>query len=402
MTETEGISSADTENPIDKPLAIAVSVIMAVVGIAVFMGIPVIVGAMTEGYGLSESEAGYITSMDLAGGTLSSLLVSALVARVNRRRLLFAGLLVAALFNVVTALVQDYSLLMVARLLAGFGGGVVYATGIALLAGTLHTGRNFSILLFAQVSVGGVELFFIPKLAASLGVEAIFAVIALAFLLSILLVPLVPSSRQAEQKVSTSEVGAGHSSAAPWLCLLAVFFFYLCVGSFWTYCERLGVDAGIDSNAIANYLTLGNLLSLLGCGLAYWLSERVGQARPLLFALASICLACLLLSGELSVSVYMFGLLAFFLFWNFTDIFQLGTLSELDHSGRYVAMVPAFQSVGSTLGPMGAAWLLGRGMNLSEILLFDAAAAALAFCCFLALFALVRKRGISAERQSVT
>ncbi len=391
MTEAPALSPAALK-PVDRPVAIAAYVTLSVVGAVVFNGMPVIVGALADGYGFSESEAGYLTTMDLAGGVLASLLVSFLVTRVNRRQLVLVGFLLAVLLNGVAAFVQDYSTLMAIRLIAGLGSGVVYAMSIALLAGTHHLSRNFSILLFAQVSASALELFFFPKLAASFGTGSIFAITALASALSMSLLPFIPVDRgSTERGENIAEAVDTGVPLAPWWCLLAIFFFYLCVGSFWAYCERLGVGAGLDGDSVSVSLALGNLFSLIGCGLAYWLSQRFGQARPLLIALAFVGAACVLLSGEVTPFIYVLGTYTYFLFWNLIDIYQLGSLSELDHSGRFAALVPAFQGVGLTLGPAGSAWLLDNGLNLSEIVLLDAATTAVAFICFLMAFSQVRR-----------
>lgn len=134
------------------------------------------------------------------------------------------------------------------------------------------------------------------------------------------------------------------------------------------------------------------MLALLGCIIAFWLSDRVGQARPLLVGLACMSFIFALLSADISAKIYLVGMLMFFLLWNFIDIFQLGTLSEIDHSGHYAALAPAFQSVGTALGPALSGWLLGSGWGLSDIMSLDSVTAFVAMLAFVWVFLLHFKR----------
>ena len=61
--------------------------------------------------------------------------------------------------------------------------------------------------------------------------------------------------------------------------------------------------------------------------------------------------------------------------WNGVDIFQLGTLSNIDNSGRFCAPVPAAQGLGQTIGPSLAGYMVGLGFGYDAIMNLCAAAA---------------------------
>ena len=83
----------------DSPLAIAAAVIVSFVGNGVFIGLPVIVGAMADSLGFNEEELGYIASAETGGLLVAALLTSALITRVNRRYLAVFGIVLAACAN---------------------------------------------------------------------------------------------------------------------------------------------------------------------------------------------------------------------------------------------------------------------------------------------------------------
>jgi len=370
----------------DNPKEIWTAILMGVVGLSAFLGMPVIVGALVEGYGLSEGQVGYHSATGMAGGIVAAILVSVLINRANRRTLLLAGLIIGIVSNALSALTSDFNQLLALAFASGIGGGMIYSLGIALLAGTEHTGKNFSILLFAQGVFGGIELFFLPQIAEVFSTAGVFMALAMAFVLMLPLVGFIGKHSQLKEEALEQDNPLPSNKLAPWLALLSVFFFYIAVGSFWTYVERLGVSAKLNSDTITSALTIGNLLALIGCMAAYWLSERVGQAKPLLVGLACLAITFSVLGQNINEAIYLISMFTFFLLWNFIDIFQLGTLSQIGHSGRHVALVPAFQSIGTAIGPALSGALLANGWSLSGIMMLDSITTLIAFILFILVF----------------
>jgi len=68
-------------------------------------------------------------------------------------------------------------------------------------------------------------------------------------------------------------------------------------------------------------------------------------------------------------------LMIYQLLWNGVDIFQLGTLANIDHSGRFIALVPAAQGVGQTVGPSMAGFMVGQGYGYDAVMTMCATAA---------------------------
>lgn len=88
---------------------------------------------------------------------------------------------------------------------------------------------------------------------------------------------------------------------------------------------------------------------------------------------------------------YVLVLCVFFLFWNAIDIYQLGTLGNMDHSGRYAAMVPAFQMTAGALGPALAAWLLSRHGSYRAVLLMTASCTTMAALLYIYVYLQLRR-----------
>jgi len=60
----------------DRPAAIVACVGMAILGFSLFMGMPILVGALVDDFGFSEEQVGYLVSADLGGMFVASLITS--------------------------------------------------------------------------------------------------------------------------------------------------------------------------------------------------------------------------------------------------------------------------------------------------------------------------------------
>jgi MFS family permease len=113
---------------------------------------------------------------------------------------------------------------------------------------------------------------------------------------------------------------------------------------------------------------LSNLFSLTGSVFAYWLSRRWGQHRPQLAAMLVMIAVYLMWATGVSVVGYIIGAFVFFDVWAMVQTYQLGTLSVIDHSGRYVALIPAAQGIGQSAGPFIGGLLLGWQFGFAQML----------------------------------
>ena len=145
---------------------------------------------------------------------------------------------------------------------------------------------------------------------------------------------------------------------------MAVALFYVTIGSYWAYAERMGIGFGISMEEVHWLLSAGVLLSAAACLSARAVAHRIGQSRPLLLALAMLA-TTLLIHGMLPTpTMFVITLAVLQLCWNFIDIFQLGTLAVLDPSGRAAALVPAAQGAALAAGPAAAGFVLRSGQRL--------------------------------------
>jgi predicted MFS family arabinose efflux permease len=379
-----------TINKFDTPRAIVAAIVLGFAGTGVAMGLPLLVGSIAESLHFTDEQLGWIASSDMGGLFLGSVLTSFLVTRINRRHLGACGLLLVILGNYASTQSPDLIPLMLSRFCAGVGAGVCYATCTASLAGTYHAARTFSIFLFVLVVMNAVIFYIFPIIDRKWGVNGLFMFYLLEAIPILFILPLLPrhNDEETDEVVTVNERGGPDThlhvpNFLPRLCLTAVFSFYILVGAYWAYIERAGVAANISTDFISGILTWGQIFSISGTAIAAWLAQRYGQSKPLLFALCVMVVTMLVLAVKIDRTTLVFSIFSFSFFWIFIDVFQLGVLSNIDHSGRYAALVPASQGAAQAVAPTIAGLLLSYQLGYGAVMVMCAAAAAVALMIYL-------------------
>jgi predicted MFS family arabinose efflux permease len=168
----------------------------------------------------------------------------------------------------------------------------------------------------------------------------------------------------------------------PWLVLLAMTLTYINIGAYWTYIELATVAAEMDADLVSGALVWVSFFSVAGCLVATLLSDRFGIARPLLATLLCHAAAAVILVGGIDAPRLLISLYAFNFLWIFIDVYQMGSVANLDATGRYAALMPAAQGLGQIIGPNIAASLLAAQYGYSSVFLLCAGASLSAFVVY--------------------
>lgn len=356
---------------------------MSLVGYGVLVGIPVISTAWVDLLGFTEVEVGRVAGADLGGLSLGAAITALFIARVDRRLLVVGSVGLAILANALCMVLVEYEQVLWLRLLAGFGSGVYTAVAVATLGATAKPARAFNLMLFAFAFSQALELHVLPQLS----MDGIYLVFIGAYAITLLFFGWIPPRPVARRLAA--EVDAGRGSAiglpgrapvpayVPWLVLAAIAATYVNIGAYWTYIELATADASLssaDPDWVGKVLVWSSFLSLLGCLFATITSNRYGLARPLLVTLAVHSAVVAMLAAGINnvnilVSVFMFNFL-----WIFVDVYQMATVANVDHSGRFAALMPAAQGLGQIIGPNLAATILALGLGYSGVFIMCASA----------------------------
>jgi len=386
-----------TRNAFDEPRAIIAALLIGTWGNFIFMSGPFLVGSLVDTAGYTEQHAGWIFAGDMSGLAVGSILTYFLVNRVDRRYLAAAGLGVLIASNLLATAFHDLGVLFAIRVPAGLGSGILYSVSIANLSGTHRTARNFSILLFLILLAGSVEALLLPALSASFGINGIFLFFVTAGVVALPFVrwlcpfaverPLVASA----ESVTRADLTATVPRSVPLVYLASIVVYTILIGAVWTYIERAGINTGIAPATVARILSVANLCGVFGALAAPRLSQRWGQGRMLLAALFCVAIVFAVIGARLGFTTYFGGLIVFNVLWVMVNVYQMGTLAIVDHTGRYGTLVPAAQDIAVSTGSSIAGAMLAAKAGYSTVILFGAGCSLLAMFVFLPAYLRLRR-----------
>ncbi len=287
---------------------------------------------------------------------------------------------------------------MFLRLAAGIGAGIYTGVAVATIGGHSRPAFAFGLELFAFAASQGAEL----KLLPYLSIEGIYFTLAATYVVGLLFIswlPRRPVDKALDIEIDVEEPSGEHHTEhrhvpayVPWMVLIAIILTYINIGAYWTYVELATVDSDASPDWVASMLWVSSVFSVIGCLFAVLLSNRYGLARPLLGTLvlqASIVVMLVfgITNATVAISMFMFNFC-----WIFVDIYQAATVANVDHSGRYLALIPAAQGFGNFLGPNIAASVLAFGFGYDGIFIMCAAASISAMLVYLYMYLMLRKR----------
>jgi MFS family permease len=225
---------------------------MTLVGYGVLVGVPVISTAWVELLGFTEEQVGRVAGADLGGLSLGAIMVSLVVRRMNRRILVLLGIGLAVAANGLCMIFVDYDTVLWLRFAAGTGSGIYTAVAVATLGGSSKPARAYNLMLFAFAFSQAAEMHALPLLS----MNGIYMVFIVCYAISIPFLRWIPPhpvegaldvEREVEEDSGEHHVEHKHIPAfLPWLCLGAIFFTYINIGTYWAYIELASLNAGID------------------------------------------------------------------------------------------------------------------------------------------------------------
>jgi predicted MFS family arabinose efflux permease len=341
----------------DSPAAIAAAVALSVIAMAVFLVLPLFVGAAAEDLGLDPRQVGFLSSGVGAGVVISSAIMIMIVRRVAWRPTAALAAVLILVPMALSTLADDVRLFIALQTIAALGTGSAYSLALTILSDGARPDRAFGYSIAAQVSFQVVGMLLLPHLIGSFGLDGLLILFVAMEAAALALVHLLPD---VGRPVAAGPLAASVFRPQVLMALGGCFFFFFNVGVVWTYIERMAVLAGFGPTQIGTSLALGVSVGIPGALLASWCGDRYGRLGPLAVGAAGTVVAVILLSEGMSLPSYVIAAALYNFVWNFSLTFQYATVNAVDETGRSVAVAPAFHGAGATAGPALAAFCVSE------------------------------------------
>ena len=333
----------------NRPLSVFAYAYTSAVGVAVLMFGPVIIGAYVDIEGMTEMQAGYLFSLEMAGYALSSALVFTIITRVNWRHILLAGVTIAIFSNVTSIYLHNYAELLKFRFLAGLGAGLLMNITMVSIGLTTNYDRNYGFWAVTQLTVGAAGLYLLPWLIPGYGLAAPFLTVTV---LALLILPLV-TSFPSHGRSAGDTPNKNNKLLLGLAGLLGIFIYYGGQAAVWAYFERMGMDAGIAPDTVGRILSASLVLGILGAALATWLGDRRGRRLPVVASIVCSATGISFLWGMQSVYHYIVAACLFNAAWYFCLPYLSAIIANIDSNGRLLiglaVVFPAALAAGPAL-----------------------------------------------------
>ncbi len=371
---------------IDELGPMAAASYMTAVGAILFNTMPVLLGAVADGFGASNDELGLLAAVGLLGASV--VLVSSYfwVRRVRWRRHL--GWSICSGIAAIAALytVDSFAGLLIVFPLIGVAMASTFAPALAALSDARDPARAFGFSITAQVLLAAVALFLIPAFAVPrYGFSGVVAVLLALFAPALLLLRWIPDGGERPERPEPP-AAEGRVNLRLWalLGIAAMAVYFVGLNGTWAFLERIGNAAGVSGEAIGTALATSMVLGASGAALAGALGQRLPFA-PALWASPALFLIFILIALDVRTGLgFTAAALIFNVAWNFSLPYQMNLIANVDLAGRYIVLVPAAQTLGGALGP-ALSGSLSVAFGLRSIYGLLAGAIAVALVCYLAM-----------------
>lgn len=361
----------ELDSPLTRGGSVALPIVIGVIGLAVFLALPIYVGGLVEGRGFTERQAGLISSVEMGGLALGNIVFLLLTRRLGMRTLAVAALLVMAVGNGATVLARGFDAILLMRGLSGIGGGAAFALTTAVLSGATNPDRWFSIFLVAQLAFQAVALWLGPIALQLTSVDACYALPAVAALAVLPFLSALPSLER--HRIPQNRSAAGAEFVPIGMTLFAMLLLFAATGGVWTYLERMGSAAGLTPHEIGGALGASGIAGVIGPSVTLWLSRRSQRIAPIVIFMGLLIAGHLLLIDVTSFAIYFTAVCMFNFAWNALIPYYYGVLANIDREGRAAVAGNVLATVGLSAGAAVAAGLT-QGSGYARLLLMASAA----------------------------
>jgi len=325
--------------------------------------LPLFVAGMVAELNLGEREVGWLASADMAGSALAAVCIIAFVRRVPWRPIACVAIALVIAGNLTATRATGFETLMLTRVVAGIGGGLILSIVFVGLCRSTSPDRYFGLYTFSQLGLQALFLSFVPSILKAYGVDVLyllFAAISAGCLVFVLSFPKsAPSASGADAPIANA--GGSRLSPSAIIALAAQGIYFLAPAAAWAYFERIGQTFGLTLDAIGPALGAAAVVGITGAASVVVLGTRISRMTSMVLGTALSIATVALLMGGSGFAAFLVAAALFNFAWNFTFPYQMGTLATLDDSEAVPILSLLVQLMGLALGPLAASFLNPQG-----------------------------------------
>ena len=358
-------------NQTDKNSEVIAAILIGCAGVFMVFGMPFFVGGIISELGFSQSQANLISSAEIAGMSLSSLMGIFWISRFRWQRIAYFGLGVIIIGNLISSMIIDFQTLVIIRFLTGLlGHGVGFALGVAAIGRTNNPDKNFAYSVASQVIMGSITALVVPITIAKYGIAGMCVPAMIIALLTLLFVSKLrdPAKNNVQESSAATPKGI---LMLPLIGLFIMVIWQMGVGPFFNNLVPFGLSINLKGDEIGTALFLSTGFSIIGPLAASALASKINRSVAISSALILQIIIVLSFQGDMDWYGFTIRAILFQTSWNFAGPFLMGMVANVDKTGQYSVLIPASQLGGISIGHAVIASLI-QGNNLALVNYFCA------------------------------
>lgn len=337
---------------------------LATAGIFYVNIMPAIVDGLIQGLDFTNKQAGLVGSANLYGAAFGAFTAVFLVKIVPWRKAAYTLLILLIAMDLASILITSPDVMIGARFVHGFVGGMLVGTGFAVMSRTTEVHRSFGYLLTIQFGLGGLGIIYLPPLVPEYGTSVLFLSLVAFSVVTLFMVPFLSEYPRKDNTVVAAS-GQKHKGFMA-LALAATFLFQAANMAIYAYAIGIGKHAMLDSGFINKSLGVAAWIAIAGSVFVILLSTRFGRLVPVSIAIVLTAIGIWALHysyvnpNSWVSSVYWLANVLVAITWAFVISYLLGICSEFDTTGQMAAMGGFASKMGLATGPAIAAMIVGE------------------------------------------
>ena len=337
--------------------------LIGTIGLYSLMILPILVGAYIDYLGFDADTAGWVSSINLAGVAIITLIVSLKTKHWPLHKVASIGLAMMVVFDVLSLYFHDLSIFTVLRFCSGMAGGAAMAAAGAAIARLSHSEKGYGIYIGCQFLLPAIGMYFLAESLASIEFNGMMQIIIGLELLALIATPIfinypLPAANNELDTLETKLI----FQAPALLSLIGLGVYGAATAAIWAYADRMGMNANLSVEASGNIIAIITGISVLGALLVTYLKDRFGYIKPLSAGLILQVIGLLILMTIHTPGGYTLGIGIFSMAWAFCWPYFLSIQADLDQTGTVVVAGQFTNLVGNSAGPAIAAFLVSGGL----------------------------------------
>ncbi|GEK48718.1 hypothetical protein PRZ61_00795 [Halomonas pacifica] len=331
-------------------------------GLVVLAVLPLFVTRLVVELGHNEAQAGMVVSANLFGNALGMLGVAALLRHTGLKALAAGGAGLILACELASLSVTALAPLVLVRLAAGLGGGLLAGAAYAWAARRHYPERGYAMLLLLQFLGAGLLLFLLESPVTRFGLSALYLTFAGCALLALCCIPAMGrTAADAAAPLGSARRGttAIWRDWRLWGLLLGIALFEIANAGAWAFLQAFGQALALPEAQIHGVTVIAGGIGGVGALAVMWLGERRGRTCPLAGGLLLSLAATATLLLDRGLLPYAAAVMMLSICWAFTLPYLQGALAQLDRFGELTAIGCFVMMCSLSLGP----WLVGLGID---------------------------------------